>query len=99
MTNRKSTYDPGQQGIVAARRDARMQKPAAIAERLSEIKEEIKELAREARNLLPRDSMTRKRAESYWFPHILGALDNDNDYLGGSSMITMAETIDGAPRR
>lgn len=67
--------------------------PQHDIERLYEIKDEIKELVYEARDLFPRNSLTYERARSYWIAHILGALDDENDYLGGS-MFTMKETIE-----
>ena len=60
--------------------------------RLSEIKDEIKDLINEALDLL--DGTDEKdTAYSYWYAHILGALDKENDFLGGS-MTNMQDTID-----
>lgn len=61
-------------------------------ERFNEIMAEIKELAHEAYRMIP-NGIEKERARSYWFPHILGAVDTDNDYLGGS-MFTMQNTYD-----
>jgi hypothetical protein len=61
-------------------------------DRLQEIADEIKGLVYEAKELIPRGSI-RNQAESYWIPHILGAIDKDNEYLGGS-MTTMSDTIE-----
>ena len=61
-------------------------------ERLGEIKEEIKELVREAVDLI-RDTNEYERAKGYWYAHIVCALDDDHMYLGGS-MVTMQRTID-----
>jgi hypothetical protein len=64
--------------------------------RLLEIKDEIKGLLEEARDTLrndSNDSFALRRAESYWYAHILTALDKDHGYLGGS-MCTMQDTID-----
>ena len=60
--------------------------------RLTEIKEQMLALLREAEFLLD-DSSERARAKGYWLPHIRTALDNDHSYLGGS-MFTMQNTID-----
>lgn len=62
---------------------------------LNEIKEKIKKLVYEAKDIvqgMDGNGTTSKRAESYWIPHILGALDKDNEYVGGS-MYTMEDTI------
>jgi uncharacterized protein Veg len=63
--------------------------------RLAEIKEEMKELLNEAHDILRcgEDYSTLRRAESYWYAHILTSLDSDHGYLG-SSMCTMQDTID-----
>lgn len=61
-------------------------------ERLEEIRDELKELIEEAKNLV-RGTHQYERARSYWIPHILGAIDKDNEYMGGS-MINMQDTID-----
>lgn len=60
-------------------------------DRLEEIRIEIEELAREAVGML--DGITRERARSYWFAHIICALSKESEFLG-SSMITMEETIE-----
>jgi len=64
-------------------------------ERMEEIKEEIKELLHESRYILKNadDRITYERASSYWLAHIVTALDNDHDYLGGS-MCTLQDSID-----
>jgi hypothetical protein len=62
------------------------------AERLNEIKEEIKAFLGEAKRMLRGTGITWERARSYWFAHILGALDEENEYMGGS-MFTMQDTI------
>jgi hypothetical protein len=63
-------------------------------DRLLEIKEEIKELLDEAIGLV-RDHApgAASRAEAYWYPHILCALDKDHGYMGGS-MYTLQSAID-----
>lgn len=61
-------------------------------ERLVEIKDQMKELIEESRQLLL-GTDHEDRARSYWMAHIRCALDNDHMYLGGS-MITMQDTID-----
>lgn len=61
-------------------------------DRLEEILNEIKDLVEESQGLIPRDSIVYKRATAYWIPHILGALDKDNEYLC-RSMITMSDSI------
>jgi len=66
----------------------------AVVERLNEIKEEIKILVDEAEEQIrdAEEPMALKRARSYWIPHILGALDKDNKWMGGS-MTRMEDTI------
>jgi len=63
--------------------------------RLEEIQREIRDLADEALEIVKEHSeIEYERARSYWYPHILGAIDKDNSgYLGGS-MIGLAETIE-----
>jgi hypothetical protein len=61
-------------------------------ERLVEIIHEIKELIHEARDIFAR-TKARGRFEGYSYAHIIGALDKDHDYLGGS-FITMQDCID-----
>jgi hypothetical protein len=63
------------------------------AERIREIIEEIRELVQEAMDLIREEGsdLTRDRARSYWYPHILIALGGDHGYLGGS-MCSMEDT-------
>ena len=63
--------------------------------RLLEIKDEMKELLGEAHDILRsgEDHIALRRAESYWYAHIVMALDKDHGYLG-SSMCSMQDTID-----
>jgi hypothetical protein len=65
---------------------------ADIADELEEIQQQVKELMRDAKRLLSHTSEW-KRASSYWYAHILGALDKEHGYMGGS-MMTMADTIE-----
>jgi len=61
--------------------------------RLEEIKDEIKELLKEAEKIVEEaGGLTHDRAISYWIPHVEGALDEDHCWLGGS-MVTMEDTI------
>jgi hypothetical protein len=63
-------------------------------DRLIEIKQEIKELMQEARQIARRaDKGASSRFESYAYAHIVSALDKDHDYLGGS-MVTMQDVIE-----
>lgn len=64
-----------------------------IAYELEEIKEQIKGLVYEAFELIPRDGMYASRARSYWYAHILTALDDESEFMGGS-MHSMQDTID-----
>jgi len=61
-------------------------------ERLNEILWEIKELINEAKDIFS-DTQAQGRFEGYPYAHIIGALDNDHYYLGGS-FITFQECID-----
>jgi hypothetical protein len=56
------------------------------AERIMEITEEIRELVQEAMDLIRENGsdLTRERARSYWYPHILMNLNDDHGYLGSS---------------
>ena len=63
-------------------------------ERLSEIKDEMKELLGEADQLIRgAGGIAYERARAYWLGHIAIALDDDHEYAGGS-MCTMQDTID-----
>ena len=59
--------------------------------RFEEIKVQIKELIDEAIDLVPEGGV-KECARSYWYSHIVMALDNDHEYIGGS-MVTMEDTI------
>lgn len=62
--------------------------------RLQEIKDEIKNLMEESRSILQdAPSHVWERAKGYWYAHILTALDDDSEFLGGS-MCYMQDTID-----
>ena len=63
------------------------------AERIMEITEEIRGLVQEAMGLVRENGsdLTRERARSYWYPHILMALGEGHGYLGGS-MCSMEDT-------
>jgi len=56
------------------------------AERIMEITEEIRDLIQEAMDLIRENGsdLTRERARSYWYPHILMNLNDDHGYLGSS---------------
>lgn len=60
--------------------------------RFEEIKEQIKELLDEALDLVP-EGGAKARAKAYWYPHIVMALDNDHEYMGGS-MCSMQDTLE-----
>ena len=63
-----------------------------IADELEEIREQMEELIHQADSLL-RGTDEYNAAKGYWIAHIMTALSNDHDYLGGS-METMQDTID-----
>ena len=65
-----------------------------VVDRLQAIRIKIEELTREARDLLESygSDITFSRAESYWIPHIIGALTKESEWRGGS-MITMEDSI------
>lgn len=65
---------------------------ADIAYEMEEIKEQIKMLASEAYEMIPRDGMYAARARSYWYAHIMTALDDESEFMGGS-MHSMQDTI------
>lgn len=64
-------------------------------DRLSEIKDEIKELMSEAKKIIRQhcEPITWERAKSYWFAAMSMALDNEHDYLG-KEPFTMQDAID-----
>tara|TARA_B100000902_G_scaffold56301_1_gene63104 strand:+ start:315 stop:584 length:270 start_codon:yes stop_codon:yes gene_type:complete len=59
--------------------------------RFKEIKEQIKELLKEAIDIVPDHASA--RAKCYWYANISMALDNDHGYLG-SSMCSMQDTVE-----
>lgn len=64
-------------------------------ERLLDIKDEIKSLMEEALEIVSEHSEHECRvATSYWYAHVVGALDSEHHYLGGS-MMTMQDSING----
>ena len=60
-------------------------------QRFEEIIQEISELVSEARDLLPENVLA--RANAYWYAHITTALNNDNEFMGGS-MCNMQDTLE-----
>ena len=60
--------------------------------RLEDIQTKISEHVYEARSLLEGTGITLQRAERYWIAQILTALDNDDEYVGGS-MFTLQDSI------
>jgi hypothetical protein len=60
--------------------------------RLESIKWEIKDLINEARGIFA-ETKAKGRFEGYPYAHIIGALDKDHGYLGGS-FITFQDCID-----
>jgi hypothetical protein len=64
----------------------------ADVERLKNIKDQIKDLANEALNILDTNSTEYNKAYSYWYPHILIELDKENSWLAGS-MCNLEDTI------
>ena len=64
-----------------------------IAERLAEIKHEVKELMDEAGDLLQGTGIIKQRAEAYWLAHILCALDNDHRWMSRETC-TMQSAVD-----
>lgn len=64
------------------------------ADAMEAVKAAIKELVKAARDIAAAHSrLEGQRADSYWYAHILGALDNEHGYCGGS-MITMQSSAD-----
>jgi hypothetical protein len=61
-------------------------------DRLTEILWQIKDLINEARDIFA-DTSASGRFEGYPYVHIIGALDKDHGYLGGS-FITYQECLD-----
>ena len=56
-------------------------------EQFKDYMHEINDTAMAALELIPKDSMTRARAESYWYPTITGCVG------GTATMTTMHETL------
>lgn len=63
-------------------------------DRLREIQTEIEELLDEALQCIGDAGGSTAQADAYWKAHIICALRNDHEYLGGS-MVTMQDTIEG----
>jgi hypothetical protein len=62
-------------------------------DRLREIQGEIGELLDEALHCIRDAGGSTAQADAYWKAHIICALRNDHEYLGGS-MVTMQDTIE-----
>ena len=72
---------------------------SGAANRLQEIKDEVKALIGEAKDIVRKESRNQgrnivwERAKTYWLAHIVMALDDDHEYLG-SGPTTMQDTIE-----
>lgn len=64
----------------------------SISDQLTDIKETIKFLADKAIALIPA-GIDRKRAECYWYAHLVMSLGDNNMFMGGS-VIHMQDSID-----
>lgn len=62
-------------------------------QRFEEIICEMKDLLDEAISLVPKLSMSRARAEAYWYANITTLISHDHDYLG-RSMCSMQDTLE-----
>ena len=60
-------------------------------QRFEEIIQQIGELTEEASNLLPESVLA--RAKSYWYAHIITALNDDSEFMG-RSMCNMQDTLE-----
>ena len=60
--------------------------------RFEEIIGEIKELLNEALDLVP-EGVSRSRAESYWYAHMIVNVTEDHGYMSGS-MCSMQDTLE-----
>ena len=69
-------------------------------EKLEQIKEQIKELVFEAKEIIKESNNNYliNKAESHWIAYILTALDNDHEYIC-NSLITMQDTINNFKKR
>ena len=65
-----------------------------IVEELLQIRDDIKSKISRAQTLIKEtgDYSHLHQAKSYWIAHILGALDDDHDWLSGS-FVTMYDSI------
>ena len=72
--------------------DRKKKSLADDVERLEEIKDEIKALISEALGIF-RDHDAESPFRGYAYAHIIGALDKDHEFLGGS-FITLQDCID-----
>ena len=61
-------------------------------QRFEEIIDELKELLEEAIDLVP-EGVARSRAESYWYAHIMCAINDNHEFLG-VSMYHMQDCLD-----
>ena len=61
-------------------------------QRFEEIIGEIKELLEEAIDLVP-EGITRSRAKSYWYAHMIVNVSDDHEYMS-SSMHSMQDTLE-----
>lgn len=65
-----------------------------LALELEDLRDQMWELAEQALDLIRRDAPEEhNRARSYWYAHLLGALDKEQSGFLGGSFIDMTETI------
>jgi hypothetical protein len=74
------------------RETRRMKNAQDDRNRLTEIRGEVKELMEEALKIASKHGQENV-ATSYWYAHVICALDRNNDYLG-ASMMTMEDSED-----
>ncbi len=74
--------------------DAKMNKNQDDIDRLNEIKDQLKELVGEARDIISNYGAAQRQAEAYWISNVLTSLDSDNEWGHAGCMSTMQETID-----
>lgn len=89
-----SKFDDRYKQLISEERPPKIMR-AEDHERLVEIKDEMKNMLEEAKELIRRNASdwVYQRAKSYWIGHIAQALDDESDYMG-SATVTFQNTID-----